>query len=112
MLRMLREEQGPRRVVLIVEGRIVGEWADVLEDECLKLIRSGLSVTLDLAGVDFIARRGIAALDRLVRIGVQIRDCSPLIADLLEQEGIRITRKNEGGNERVVPWRRKDDSDA
>ena len=112
MLRMLREKQGSRRVVLIVEGRIVGEWADVLEDECLRLIRSGFSVALDLSDVVFISRRGVQALDRLVRIGTQIRNCSPLIADLLEQEGITIIRKNEERNERVLPWKRKDGSDA
>lgn len=109
---MLREERGSRRVVLIVEGRIVGEWSDVLEDECLKQIRSGLRVALDLSGVDFISRRGIEALDRLVRIGTEIRSCSPLIADLLEQEGIRIARKGGESSDRIVPWRRRNGSDA
>jgi anti-anti-sigma regulatory factor len=108
---MLRQERGSHRVVLIVEGRIIGEWSDVLEDECLKLIRSGMRVALDLSGVDFISRRGIEALDRLVRIGTVIRNCSPLIADLLEQEGIAITRK-DWSNERIVPWKRRNGSDA
>jgi len=109
---MHRKDSTSRRVVLMVEGRIVGEWADVLEDECLDLIRSGLVVILDLSAVVFIDRRGLAALDRLVRIGSTIRSCTPLIADLLRAEGIRAGRRRQDMAQRVVPWRRRDDSDA
>jgi len=112
VLRMHREERSSRRVTLIVEGRIIGEWADVLEDECLDLIRSGYDVALDLTGVVYVGRRGVEALDRLVRIGTTITNCPPLIADLLEGEGIKTGRKKAERSDRIVPWRRGDDSDA
>jgi anti-anti-sigma regulatory factor len=114
VLRLRSEDQGTRKVILIVEGRIVGEWADLLEDVCLDRIRAGFVVVLDLSSVVFIGRRGIAALDRLVRIGTRITRCPPLIADLLEEEGIRIGRRSRDHDmsERVLPWRRKDGSDA
>jgi anti-anti-sigma regulatory factor len=92
VLRILRHDQGAERVVLIVEGRIVTEWADVLEEECLALIGSHLRVALDLSGVSFIGRRGVDVLRRLGRGGVEIEGCSPLIAETLEQEGIAVSR--------------------
>jgi len=114
VLRLRREDRGTRKVILIVEGRIVGEWADLLEDVCLDRIRAGFSVVLDLSGVVFIGRQGIAALDRLVRIGTRITRCPPLIADLLEEEGVRIGRRSRDADlsERVVPWKHRDGSDA
>jgi hypothetical protein len=112
VLRMQRKERGSRRVTLIVEGRIVGEWADVLEDECLDLIRSGFSAALDLTGVVYVSRKGVEALDRLVRIGTTITSCPPLIADLLAEEGIKIGRRKEERSDRILPWRRRDGSDA
>ena len=107
MLRILRDDQGARRVVLILEGRIVTEWADVLEEECLALIRSGFRVALDLSGVVFIDRRGVDALDRLGRAGIEIKGCSPSVADMLEEGGIRVTRKSEEMNDRIVPSKRR-----
>jgi anti-anti-sigma regulatory factor len=88
-------------VALIVQGYIVSEWAGVLEHECAELIRSGLDVVLDLSGVGFISRTGVEVLGRLSRAGAAITGCSPLIADVLEQEGIEVARTNgseDGGS--------------
>lgn len=93
MLRILRDPVGDHRVVLILQGRLVAEWVEVLERECQELSRSGQGVDLDLAGVVFIGRSGFEALGRLARAGVGIIACLPLIADMLEQEGIDVGRK-------------------
>lgn len=90
MLRIQRDDVAAQRVVLILQGHIVAEWADLLERECVELSRSGLRVALDLSGVVFIGRSGFEALGRLSRAGVGIIGCSPLIADTLEQEGIDV----------------------
>jgi hypothetical protein len=83
MLRILRNDVDEHRVVLILEGRIVAAWADMLERVCSEAIRSGRPLVLDLSGVVVIARSGVG-----------ITGCSPLIADMLEQEGISVIRTN------------------
>ena len=93
MLRILSENVEAHQVVLNLQGNIVGEWADLLERVCLDLSRTGPRVLLDLAGVAFIGRSGLGVLVRLGRTGIGIVGCSPLIADLLEQEGIEVGRK-------------------
>jgi anti-anti-sigma regulatory factor len=104
MLRILRFTLNARRVVLILQGLIVAEWADLLEGECLELSRSGLQVSLDLSRVSFIGHSGLEVLCRLARSGIRIKGCSPLIADMLEQEGLKV--------DRTVPWKRGGDMDA
>ena len=77
-------------MALILQGRIVGDWAELLERECQELLRSGLHVVLDLSEVVFIGRAGLQVLGRLGPTGVRIIGCSPLIAATLTQEGIVV----------------------
>ncbi len=99
MLHILRVDVEAHRVVLILQGHLVTEGADALERECLELSRSGLSTALDLSGVVFIGRSGLEVLGRLSRAGVGIWACSPLVADMLEQEGIDVGRDLRDANE-------------
>lgn len=99
-LRITREEGSPSRVTLRLEGRVVAEWAALLERECSDLLRSRGAVSLELAGVSFVDRAGIQALERLSRAGVEIR-CRPgAVASVLEGEGIRLTREAAGVDDR------------
>ena len=88
MLRIQRYDLNARTVRLVLQGRIVAEWADLLERECAELMRSRLRVVLDLSDVVFIGRYGVEALGRLSRAGARFIGCTPLIAAMLEQEGI------------------------
>jgi|SoiMethySBSTD1v2_1073268.scaffolds.fasta_scaffold93863_2 anti-anti-sigma regulatory factor len=89
MLRIHRDDVDDHRAVLVLEGRIAGAWAVLLERECEALMKTGLGVDLDLSEVVYIARAGLEALRRLLRAGVRITGCSPLLAAMLAQEGIR-----------------------
>ena len=93
MLRLQRNDVDERAVTLMLQGRIVAEWADLLERECLELIRTGARVELDLSEVVFIGRYGLEVLGRLSRAGAGITGYSPLIAAMLEQEGIVLDNR-------------------
>ena len=90
MLRIQRHEVNAYRVTLVLQGRIVAEWADLLERECVELMRSKVRVVLDLAEVVFIGRSGLEALVRLDGAGARVIGCTPLIAAMLQQEGITV----------------------
>ncbi len=91
-LRITRRKGSQSRATLVLEGRVAAEWAALLERECSDLLRSRLAVSLDLAGVTFVDRAGVEALERLSRAGVEIR-CRPgPVASVLEGEGIRVTQ--------------------
>ena len=106
MLHFVRNDLEARRVILTLQGHIFGEWAGVLERECVELMRLGRVVLLDLSGVGFLGRSGVEALDRLVRAGVEIIDCSPLIADVLAQEGIEAAKSFRDPTNGKVPGKR------
>jgi len=80
------------RVVLVLQGRLVGAWAELLESECTEAGRSGLGVVVDLSEVVFIGRSGFEVLGRLSRSGVEVIGCTPLIAAMLAQEGVYVNR--------------------
>jgi anti-anti-sigma regulatory factor len=90
-LRITRRKGSRSRATLTLEGRVVAEWAALLERECSELLRSRRALSLDLAAVTFVDRAGVETLERLSRAGVEIR-CRPgPVASVLEGEGIRVT---------------------
>ncbi len=89
--RITREKGSRSRATLKLEGSVLAEWAALLERECSDLLRSSTSVSLDLAGVGFVDRAGVEALERLSRVGVEIRCPSGIVASVLSGEGVRVT---------------------
>jgi anti-anti-sigma regulatory factor len=90
-LRITRRRGSRSRATLKLEGRVVAEWAALLERECSRLLRSRAEVSLDLGTVTFVDRAGVQALERLSRKGVVIR-CRPgAVASVLEGEGVHVT---------------------
>ena len=107
MLRILRDDLTAHRVTLALQGHIAGAWAGVLEHECMELSRSGHEVVLDLGGVAFISCSGVEVIGRLSGAGVGIVGCLPLIAEVLEQEGIEAGRAIGDAHDRSVPGKRE-----
>ena len=95
-LRLTRGERSRSHATLKLEGSVTTEWAALLERECSDLLRSRGAVSLHLAGVSFVDRAGIEALERLSRAGVEIRCPSGPVASVLEGEGVRITWDADG----------------
>ena len=53
------------RVTLLLEGRIAGPWATVLDRECRSLLSDGVKVTLDFQRVSSVDEEGLAVLRAL-----------------------------------------------
>ena len=99
-LRITRQRGSRYRANLRLEGRLVAEWAALLERECLDLLLSRGAVSLDLAGVVFVDRAGVDVLGRISHMGVEIHCRSRLIASVLEGEGVRVTLDADAADER------------
>ena len=107
MLRIQRHDTNGHTVVLNLQGRIVAEWADLLERECAEPMRSGLHVVLDLSEVVLISRVGVEALGRLVRAGARVIGCTPLVGAMLEQEGIAAISETPSTPQQTVRTRKE-----
>lgn len=88
MLRITRTER-PEEASLRVEGRIVGDDSAILDRECRSLLASGSTLRLDLSGVRFVDRAGVAVLRALRREGFGIEGCSPLLQEVLDDGDAR-----------------------
>jgi anti-anti-sigma regulatory factor len=87
VLRITRVTEKPAVVTLKLEGRIVADWASVLERECSGLIQEGQSVLLDFSEVRFVDGRGLEVLKRIGSENLQIINSSDLIKELLKGGG-------------------------
>jgi hypothetical protein len=72
------------RAVLQLEGQIIGPWIDELERTCSVL--ADRAITLDLASVSFVERRGVELLHLLGARGVPLLHCSPFVAEQLRAQ--------------------------
>jgi ABC-type transporter Mla MlaB component len=85
MLRIRTVAESTFQVTLRIEGRVVSEWVTLLERECGLAVQQNRRVRLDLSAVQFIDGRGVAALRRLGRKGVEIVNCQEFIEELLRR---------------------------
>lgn len=82
---MLKIEPGRMAsgIVLQLEGRVVGPWVDELRETCESALRQGASLIVDLAGVAFVDREGLALLERLRHRDVVLANCSAFVSEQL-----------------------------
>lgn len=96
VLRITRDGDPSTRATLRLEGRIEGASTALLERECAHLRDVFGALAVDLSGVIVVDRSGVDVLKRLHLAGVEIRECSDLIASILEGEGIPVHRGATG----------------
>jgi anti-anti-sigma regulatory factor len=87
MLRIEKVGEDVATVTLRLEGRVVAQWVAALEDECQRVLQRSKRLILDVAGVTFIDRVGVAMLGKMLGKmnggRVQVVNCSPLLRALL-----------------------------
>ncbi|MFZ5892979.1 MAG: hypothetical protein ACOY0T_18100 [Myxococcota bacterium] len=84
MLRITRIDS-PSGRVLRLEGRIVGDWVQVLEGELSASHPEERALVLDLAAVEFASNAAVEVLMAARNRGMRIEACSPLLTSLLEE---------------------------
>jgi ABC-type transporter Mla MlaB component len=84
MLKITESVQGPT-TTLRIEGRLRLSGVPELVSACRRFLDRPWGLVLDVRAVQFIDESGIAALRELMRRGVEVRGCSPLVASLLDE---------------------------
>jgi anti-anti-sigma regulatory factor len=89
MLRILEEKTTDNSTILRLDGRIVGQWVEVLRESCEQVFQSNGDVTLDLTGVSFADHDGVRLLRQLDQRQVRLINCSQFL-----QEQMKHTTKS------------------
>lgn len=71
---------------LRAEGRLVGEWSELLESECRRVLSQSGAVDLDLRGVTDLDAAGVGVLRRLRDESGTRLTCTPIVLALLTEE--------------------------
>ena len=84
MLKIERLEGQDDPVTLRLEGRVIGPWVDEVRRSCEPLLAEKAGIALDLSGVAFIDRDGVALFRRLRQSRVALLNCSAFLAEQLK----------------------------
>jgi RNA polymerase sigma-70 factor (ECF subfamily) len=105
--------EGSSTARLRVDGRIVGKTIDELEGACAAALATAEPLVLDLAGVAFVDSDGARAIQALIRDGVVVVGCSPLVDEILRGCAARPDdRATDGDETRLLAALRDGDQDA
>jgi len=85
VLKITRSDRDSIQTTLRLEGRVTQADLSELERTCKESQREGRRLVLDLAGVSFVGREGVAALNRMRHDGIIITGCSPFVGELLKE---------------------------
>ena len=83
MVRITRKI-GRKGSTLMIEGKLQGQGAQVLRNECRADLEQGLRLTLNLSGVTYVDEDAIRLLRQLAESRVRIIRCSALVAELFK----------------------------
>ena len=85
MLKISRGDRDSIHTTLRLEGRVTQAELSELERTRKESQKEGRRLVLDLTGVSFVDREGVAALHRMRRDGIIITGCSPFVGELLKE---------------------------
>jgi len=87
MLKITKTDMNGSRLVLKLEGKITGQWAELLDAECRAELRNRTSLELDCARVDFLDEKGVEVLRNLPRKQVTLISAPGYVTELLHIGG-------------------------
>ncbi len=93
-------EESPQSTTLKLEGKLSGAWVDELDRTWQELTShiQGKSITVDLAGVNFVDPEGKKLLSRMVGQGAELRAARLMTQYIIEELLRRMNgHKRNGG---------------
>ncbi len=85
MLRISETDKSAERATLLLEGQVANQTTDIVREAAEKALAQGLQLTLDLSGVMFADRGGIALLRELQQRQVTLSNGSPFLKEQLKE---------------------------
>ena len=71
MLKITRADLSKKEVTLLLDGRVSGQWVELLRETAESMLKQGVRLNVDLKNISFIDCEGIALLRNLIERGVR-----------------------------------------
>ena len=85
MLKITRVAESNQEITLQLDGRVTGQWVDLLRESAESVLAQGLRLTLDLENICFIDCEGLALIKSLMGQGVRQVNAPLFVADQLRK---------------------------
>jgi anti-anti-sigma regulatory factor len=85
MLKITRVAQSDQEIILQLDGRVAGQWMELLDESAESVLDEGLRLTLDLKNICFIDCEGLALIKSLMGRGVRQVNAPLFVADQLRK---------------------------
>ncbi len=84
MLRIVEESMTDSATTLRLDGRLVGQWVELLRSSCEEVFQGDGRLILDLIGVSFADHNGAQLLRRLEQLEVALINCPPFLQEQIK----------------------------
>ncbi len=71
MLKITRSVLSKQEITLQLDGRVTGQWAELLRDSAESVLNEGLTLNVDLKNISFVDCEGIAVIRTLIQRGAR-----------------------------------------
>ena len=85
MLKITRAASSQQEITLQLDGRVTGQWIDLLRESAESVLEEGMRLTLDLENICFIDCEGLALIKSLLGQGVQQLNAPLFVAEQLRK---------------------------
>ena len=87
MLKITTIQESRGDVLLKLEGKIIDQWAALLDGECRAYLRKKKAVYLDCSNVEYLDGRGVEVLNAFPHSHVTLMSAPALVTELLQIGG-------------------------
>ena len=84
MVKISVTESTGEAMTLLIEGAVIRDAVDELDSCCGRALAESRRLTLDMAGVSFVDRKGVALFRRLAAHQVSVVNCSAFVAEQMK----------------------------
>ena len=85
MLKITRVASSNQEITLQLDGRVAGQWIELLRESAESVLGEGLQLTLDLENICFIDCEGLALIKSLMGRGVRQVNAPLFVAEQLRK---------------------------
>jgi ABC-type transporter Mla MlaB component len=85
MLKITRAASSQQEITLQLDGRVTGQWVDLLRESAESVLKEGMRLTLDLENICFIDCEGLALIKSLMGRGVLEVNAPLFVAEQLRK---------------------------
>lgn len=85
MLKITRAVLSKEEITLQLDGRVTGQWVELLRDSAESVLDEGLTLNVDLTNISFIDCEGIAVIKNLIARGAHDLNPPLFVAEQLKK---------------------------